>query len=70
MPTVLDAASEAAVDAFMAGRIAFYGISEIVGAVCTTLSGRQWRSPFCLDEAPTFDQGVRSPERQLAGQPR
>jgi 1-deoxy-D-xylulose-5-phosphate reductoisomerase len=69
MPTILNAANEVAVDAFMAGRIAFYGISEIVGAVCSTLSGRQWRSPSSMDEALTFDQEARSLAQQFVGQP-
>ena len=69
MPTILNAANEVAVDAFMAGRIAFYGISEIVGAVCTTLSGRQWRSPSSVAEALSFDEEARSLARQLVKQP-
>jgi 1-deoxy-D-xylulose-5-phosphate reductoisomerase len=69
MPTILNAANEVAVDAFMAGGIAFYGISEIVGAVCTTLSGRQWRLPSSVAEALTFDEEARSLARQLVKQP-
>ncbi len=35
MPTVLNAANEIAVSAFMAGRIGFYAISETVERVCS-----------------------------------
>ena len=43
MPTVLNAANEIAVGAFMAGQIGFYGISEIVDTVCAAFSGRRLR---------------------------
>ena len=41
MPTVLNAANEIAVEAYMAGQIGFYDISEMVESVCSTFSGRR-----------------------------
>jgi 1-deoxy-D-xylulose-5-phosphate reductoisomerase len=65
MPTVLNAANEIAVEAFMAGRIGFYGISEIVGAVCSGFSARRLASPATVDEALAIDDEARCAARPL-----
>jgi 1-deoxy-D-xylulose-5-phosphate reductoisomerase len=59
MPTVLNAANEIAVEAFMAGRIGFYGVSATVEAVCSALSGRRLGVPATVDEALAIDQEAR-----------
>ncbi|HEV2558834.1 MAG TPA: 1-deoxy-D-xylulose-5-phosphate reductoisomerase [Microvirga sp.] len=59
MPTVLNAANEVAVEAFMGGQIGFYGISEIVEAVCATFSGRRLAAPGTVDEALALDEEAR-----------
>jgi 1-deoxy-D-xylulose-5-phosphate reductoisomerase len=63
MPTVLNAANEIAVDAFTAGRIGFYGISEIVEAVCSTFSGKRLSAPSTVEEALAVDDEARSVAR-------
>jgi 1-deoxy-D-xylulose-5-phosphate reductoisomerase len=65
MPTVLNAANEIAVDAFMARRIGFYGISEVVEAVCSGFAGRSLKSPSTVDEALGIDEEARSMARTL-----
>ena len=65
MPTILNAANEVAVAAFMAGRIGFYGISGIVDTVCSTFSGRRLGSPSTIEEALAFDGEARSLARGL-----
>jgi 1-deoxy-D-xylulose-5-phosphate reductoisomerase len=65
MPTILNAANEIAVEAFMAGLIGFYGISEIVETVCSTFSGRRLGSPSTVEEALAFDGEARSAARGL-----
>ena len=39
-PAVFNAANEVAVDAFLSGRVTFFGMAEVVGAVLATLEGR------------------------------
>ena len=68
MPTVLNAANEIAVGAFMAGQIGCYGISEIVGTVCTAFSGRRLRSPATVDEALAIDDEARRAARRAVPQ--
>jgi 1-deoxy-D-xylulose-5-phosphate reductoisomerase len=68
MPTVLNAANEIAVGAFMAGQIGFYGISEIVGTVCTAFSGRRLRSPATVDEALAINDEARRAARRAVPQ--
>jgi 1-deoxy-D-xylulose-5-phosphate reductoisomerase len=59
MPTILNAANEVAVEAFMTGAIGFYDISRIVETVCSTFSGRQLASPGTIEEALAFDSEAR-----------
>jgi 1-deoxy-D-xylulose-5-phosphate reductoisomerase len=65
MPTILNAANEIAVEAFMAGLIGFYGISGIVEAVCSTFSGRRLGSPSTVEDALVFDAEARTLARGL-----
>lgn len=69
MPTILNAANEIAVEAYMAGAIGFYDISEIVERVCSTFSGRQILTPSTVAEALAIDQEVRKTTRRLIPAP-
>jgi 1-deoxy-D-xylulose-5-phosphate reductoisomerase len=51
MPTILNAANEIVVEAYIAGAIEFYDISEIVERVCSTFSGRRILTPASVAEA-------------------
>jgi 1-deoxy-D-xylulose-5-phosphate reductoisomerase len=64
MPTILNAANEIAVEAYMAGQIGFYAISEIVGGVCSTFSG-SGNSPATVAEALAIDSEARAMARRL-----
>jgi 1-deoxy-D-xylulose-5-phosphate reductoisomerase len=57
-PTVLNAANEVAVEAYMAGRIGFYTISEIVEEVCSTVLG-SGTAPATVAEALAIDGEAR-----------
>jgi 1-deoxy-D-xylulose-5-phosphate reductoisomerase len=63
MPTILNAANEIAVDAFMAGRIGFYGISEKVEQVCSTFSKRSIPAPATISDALAIDEEAREAAR-------
>lgn len=65
MPTILNAANEIAVEAYMADRIGFYDISELVESVCSTLSGRNIPAPATVADALGVDQEAREAARQL-----
>jgi 1-deoxy-D-xylulose-5-phosphate reductoisomerase len=65
MPTVLNAANEIAVEAFMAGRIGFYGLSDIVEAVCSEFAGRRLPAPATVEDALSVDEEVRIMARTL-----
>ncbi|HEY8384200.1 MAG TPA: 1-deoxy-D-xylulose-5-phosphate reductoisomerase [Microvirga sp.] len=65
MPTVLNAANEIAVAAYMAGQIGFYGVSDTVESVCSRLAGRAWGSPATVEEALAFDAEARQAAREL-----
>ncbi|MBM1173893.1 1-deoxy-D-xylulose-5-phosphate reductoisomerase [Microvirga arabica] len=69
MPTILNAANEIAVGAYMAGAIGFYDISEIVERVCSTFSGRQILTPSTVAEALAIDQEARETARRLIPAP-
>lgn len=69
MPTILNAANEIAVDAYMAGAIGFYDISEIVERVCSTFSGRQILSPSTVAEALAIDREAREAAYRLIPAP-
>jgi 1-deoxy-D-xylulose-5-phosphate reductoisomerase len=66
LPTVLNAANEIAVQAFMAGRIGFYGISDMVEAVCAALSAHATRAPASVQEALAIDEEARRIARERA----
>jgi 1-deoxy-D-xylulose-5-phosphate reductoisomerase len=65
MPTILNAANEIAVEAYMAGRIGFYDISELVGKVCSTLSRGSAAAPATVADALAVDQEARRIARQF-----
>ncbi|WP_262296914.1 1-deoxy-D-xylulose-5-phosphate reductoisomerase [Microvirga sesbaniae] len=65
MPTILNAANEIAVEAFIADAIGFYDISEIVERVCSTFSGRNIAAPSTVADALWIDQEARQAARQL-----
>jgi len=65
MPTILNAVNEIAVEAYMAGAIGFYDISEMVEMVCSTSSGRQISAPSTIAEALAIDQEARETARRL-----
>jgi 1-deoxy-D-xylulose-5-phosphate reductoisomerase len=69
MPTILNAANEIAVEAYMAGAIEFYDISEIVERVCSTFSGRQILTPSTVVEALAIDQEARETARRIIPAP-
>ncbi|WP_201860168.1 1-deoxy-D-xylulose-5-phosphate reductoisomerase [Microvirga soli] len=69
MPTVLNAANEIAVEAYMAEAIGFYDISEIVERVCSTFSGRRISTLATVAEALALDQEVRATARRLIPAP-
>ncbi|MCB5176004.1 1-deoxy-D-xylulose-5-phosphate reductoisomerase [Microvirga lenta] len=64
MPVVLNAANEIAVEAFMAGRIGFYAISEYVESVCSIFSRRNIAAPSTVSEALAIDEEARVTARQ------
>jgi 1-deoxy-D-xylulose-5-phosphate reductoisomerase len=64
MPTILNAANEIAVDAYMADQIGFYDISEIVERVCSTISASVG-APATVAEALSIDGEARSLARRL-----
>ncbi len=66
LPTILNAANEIAVQAFMAGRIGFYGISSMVEAVCAALSARYSGAPASVQEALAIDEEARRVARERA----
>ncbi|MBZ6076919.1 1-deoxy-D-xylulose-5-phosphate reductoisomerase [Microvirga puerhi] len=65
MPTILNAANEIAVAAFMAGKIGFYAISEKVEFVCSSFSGRRLAAPATISDALAIDEEARDAARQL-----
>jgi 1-deoxy-D-xylulose-5-phosphate reductoisomerase len=67
MPTVLNAANEIAVAAFMAAQVGFYGVSEIVERVCTAFSARSVSPPASVEEALAVDEEARRSARAVVG---
>ncbi|GJE46621.1 1-deoxy-D-xylulose-5-phosphate reductoisomerase [Methylobacterium soli] len=59
-PTVMNAANEIAVAAFIRGEITFYGIAELVERACTHFAGRHRAAPADMDEALAIDADVRA----------
>jgi 1-deoxy-D-xylulose-5-phosphate reductoisomerase len=64
VPTILNAANEIAVEAYMADRIGFYAISEIVETVCSSFSG-SGKAPATVAEALAIDGEARMMARRL-----
>jgi 1-deoxy-D-xylulose-5-phosphate reductoisomerase len=59
-PTVLNAANEVAVEAFLAGRIGFPGISALVESVLERAESRACKEPATVAEALAVDHIARS----------
>ena len=59
-PTVMNAANEIAVAAFIRGAIGFYGISDLVERACTHFAGIHRQAPADVDEALAIDAEVRA----------
>jgi 1-deoxy-D-xylulose-5-phosphate reductoisomerase len=64
-PTVLNAANEIAVEAFLAGRMRFGGIARLVAETCAWGASRGWTAPDSVAEALAIDQEARSRARAL-----
>ncbi|WP_414471142.1 1-deoxy-D-xylulose-5-phosphate reductoisomerase [Microvirga sp. M2] len=64
VPTILNAANEIAVEAYMADHIGFYAISEIVEEVCSSFSGTG-NAPATVAEALAVDGEARDRARRL-----
>jgi 1-deoxy-D-xylulose-5-phosphate reductoisomerase len=64
LPTILNAANEIAVEAYMADRIGFYAISEMVEEVCSTFSGSR-NAPATIAEALAIDGEARAMARRI-----
>jgi 1-deoxy-D-xylulose-5-phosphate reductoisomerase len=59
MPTVLNAANEVAVDAFIGGRIGFFDIPRIVEKTCAINRSGRNGPPSSIEEAATIDSEAR-----------
>ncbi|GEO97982.1 1-deoxy-D-xylulose 5-phosphate reductoisomerase [Methylobacterium haplocladii] len=59
-PTVMNAANEIAVAAFIRGEIAFYGIAELVERACEHFASVFRTAPADVDEALVIDAEVRT----------
>ena len=64
MPTVLNAANEVAVEAFMAGRIGFFDIPRIVETTCDVATVADGDPPSSIEEAIAVDQDARRLARE------
>ena len=69
MPTILNAANEIAVEAYMAGRIGFYDVSEMVERVCSTFLRRNLGAPVTVEDALAIDDEARQATRRLIADP-
>ena len=65
LPTVLNAANEIAVEAFLNRRIGFSAIAEIVGRVCDEFSGKRLQAPESIAEALAVDEDARRAAQAL-----
>lgn len=59
MPTILNAANEIAVEAFLARRIGFGRIAGLVSEACEALSDRAGKAPASIPEALALDDEAR-----------
>ncbi len=64
-PTILNAANEVAVGAFIEGRIAFLAIAAAVEEACGRLAARYNRAPATVEEALAVDHDSRSFTREV-----
>ena len=65
-PTVLNAANEIAVDAFLARRIPFHGIPRLVSATCEAVAVRgEAREPASIEDALAVDHVARERARTI-----
>ena len=70
LPTVLNAANEIAVEAFLARRISFDDIARLVERCCeAALGDGTAREPLSIDEALAIDHMARERARALLAQP-
>jgi 1-deoxy-D-xylulose-5-phosphate reductoisomerase len=69
MPTVLNAANEIAVEAYMAGQIKFYDVSEMVEKICSTFLRRNLGAPATVADALAIDDEARHAARRLISAP-
>jgi 1-deoxy-D-xylulose-5-phosphate reductoisomerase len=58
-PTVLNAANEIAVEAFLAGRVGFQDIARIVLATCDASASSGFGAPTSVEEALAIDAEAR-----------
>ncbi|MBF9232533.1 1-deoxy-D-xylulose-5-phosphate reductoisomerase [Microvirga alba] len=65
MPTILNAANEIAVAAYMAGHIGFYDISKYVERVCSSFAGGSVAAPATVSDALVIDGEAREAARRL-----
>ncbi|MFL4986810.1 MAG: 1-deoxy-D-xylulose-5-phosphate reductoisomerase [Microvirga sp.] len=63
MPTVLNAANEVAVAAFVAGEIGFLEIAAVVAEACERGASRKGKAPSSIEEALAIDHEVRQEMR-------
>jgi 1-deoxy-D-xylulose-5-phosphate reductoisomerase len=66
MPTILNAANEVAVQAFLSGRVGFLAISGIVAEACDWGASMAWKAPSSIDEALAIDLDVRRRSEEIA----
>lgn len=59
LPTVLNAANEIAVAAFMAGQIGFLDIPRLVGEACEWSLSSDWKAPSSIEDALAIDAETR-----------
>jgi 1-deoxy-D-xylulose-5-phosphate reductoisomerase len=64
LPTVLNAANEVAVEAFIGGRIGFLDIPRIVEKACEIAASRDKGPPSSIEEAITVDREARRLTRE------
>jgi 1-deoxy-D-xylulose-5-phosphate reductoisomerase len=64
MPTILNAANEVAVEAFIAGRIGFLDIARIVEQTCDLAVSRGLGPPASVEEALDIDREARQRARE------
>jgi 1-deoxy-D-xylulose-5-phosphate reductoisomerase len=66
-PTILNAANEIAVAAFIAGRLDFYGIAVSVEKVCSRMVGSEREAPDNVETALAIDERARALTREVLG---